>query len=111
WTVDRIDAGEYGIGRLVASARPIRIALAGELEHIASLCPRQAQSARQASKRRGGDRHVAALLNPRVPGDAHSPELGALFAAEPWRAAPFCSGKSVVGRRLTLSQRPQECTE
>src|SRR5581483_3871449 len=105
-TVDRIDAGEHGIGRIVADARPIRIALAGEFEQVASLCPREAQSARQASKGRGGDRYVAALLDPRVPRDAQSAELGDLLAPEPRRATPIPRSKSVLSRRLAVSQRP-----
>jgi hypothetical protein len=69
---------------------------AGEFEQITWLCARQPQSTCQASERRPGNRHLAALLDPSAPGDAHSAELGKLLAPEPWRAASFCGSKSAV---------------
>src|SRR6516225_5660667 len=61
--IDRVDAGEHGLGWIVAIARTVWIALASKLEKVGSLSPRQAQAAREARKRRRRHRHVAALFD------------------------------------------------
>src|SRR5688572_25665879 len=78
---------------------------------MASLCPRQAQAASQTSQRRRRNGHLAALLDPRVPGRAQPADLGHLLAPEARRTPPGPGSEPVCGRCLALPQRTQECTQ
>src|SRR5262249_24913748 len=110
-TVDRIDACQHSLGRLIPVVRALGIALAGNFEQIAALGARQAQSACEARKRRRRDGHIASLLDPGVPGDAQSAELGDLLGAQPRRATPQSGGETEFRRRLSLPEWPQERAE
>ena len=74
------------------------VGMAGQAEQVASLDRFQLQDAGDGAQHLRRDADVAALLQPRVPGDAHAGQLGHLLPAQAGRAAAEAVGEA-DGRR------------
>src|SRR5690606_30271330 len=83
----------------------------GQLEQISPLRARQLQDAGNARPYGGRHRHFAALLDPRIPGDADAAQLGDFFAAQPRGAAPHAFGQAGHLRRDARAGRAHELAE
>ncbi|MNV45569.1 hypothetical protein D3C71_1373720 [compost metagenome] len=71
----------------------------------------QLQNARQVFQEGGRHADVAALLKPRVPGQAHAGQRGDLLAAQPRRAATAAGGQAQVRRVEACTPQAQEFSQ